>query len=914
MLSADLVILTAITYVGLLFVLAFVSDARSRKGEGGLLRSPFVYTLSISVYCTSWTFYGAVGTAARSGLEFLAIYLGPTLIFVGWWFMLRKLVRIGRIQRITSVADMLSSRYGNSSRLAVMVTLIAIVSFTPYIALQLKAITGSIQAVSAASAGAGPLAGIDEVSLAFAIAAGMALFTVLFGTRNVDAKEQHHGVVAAIAFEAIVKLIALLAVGVYVVFGISGGLDDIYTRAQDAGIDIYSQDTFGSRWIAILVLSATAVLCLPRQFQITVVENSNENHLRTAGWAFPTYLLLASLFTAPIALYGLTSMPPGANPDMFVLTIPMSTGHSGLALFAFIGGFSSATSMIIVASIALSIMISNHIVLPLALRGSVKLERAGDQGIARLLLKTRRISIGVILFLGFLYFWMTTGSDALAPIGLISFAGVAQFLPAMLAALYWREATVKGALAGIFVGFAVWAWTMFLPSFESTSTTIAALMKTGPWGIAALRPDALFGLEGLDPLVHSVFWSLFLNTGILIGVSLLTHQSALERIQATQFVDIFKHPLGIEPHLIRGSATVGDLFFVAERVLGWERARAVFKSIAETHGTSFANQPEVLPEFIGQLERELAGSIGAASAHILLSKVVSGDGMSLEEVMAIADETQQVIEYSQKLEKTSEELRLTAEKLQQANALLRDLHQQKDDFLSQVSHEVRTPMTSIRSFSEILLTDADLTAAQRERFAATIYHESKRLTKLLDEILDLSALEHGERDWDNTPTDANAVLDHALQVCEALARQRGLVINVASRVKEAMILADANRLCQVLINIISNAIKYNGTAAPVVLIDSRIEDGRYCIEIADNGPGIPPDNRDNLFEKFVRGRHDNSGQVIESGLGLGLNISRKIIIKMGGELKLVDGPLSGACFQLTLPLIHDPAAQPVAPS
>jgi signal transduction histidine kinase len=322
----------------------------------------------------------------------------------------------------------------------------------------------------------------------------------------------------------------------------------------------------------------------------------------------------------------------------------------------------------------------------------------------------------------------------------------------------------------------------------------------------------------------------------------------------------------------------------------------------------------VLPEFIGQLERELAGSIGAASAHILLSKVVSGDGMSLEEVMAIADETQQVIEYSQKLEKTSEELRLTAEKLQQANALLRELHQQKDDFLSQVSHEVRTPMTSIRSFSEILLTDADLTAAQRERFAATIYHESKRLTKLLDEILDLSALEHGERDWDNTPTDANAVLDHALQVCEALARQRGLVINVASRVKEAMILADANRLCQVLINIISNAIKYNGTAAPVVLIDSRIEDGRYCIEIADNGPGIPPDNRDNLFEKFVRGRHDNSGQVIESGLGLGLNISRKIIIKMGGELKLVDGPLSGACFQLTLPLIHDPAAQPVAPS
>ncbi len=476
------------------------------------------------------------------------------------------------------MADLLSSRFGKSNRLAVLVTVIAIISVTPYIALQLKAITTSIQVVSAANAsGSGPLAGLDEVTLAFGVAAGMALFTVLFGTRNVDAKEQHHGVVAAIAFEAIVKLIALVAVGLYVVFGISDGLESIYNRAAEAGIEIYSKDTFGSRWVAILILSATAVLCLPRQFQITVVENSNENHLRTASWAFPTYLLLISLFTMPIALHGLTSLPAGSNPDMFVLTLPMANGNSGLALFAFIGGFSSATSMIIVASIALSIMISNHIVLPLALRKSVKLELSGDQGIARLLLKTRRISIGVILLLGFLYFWMTRDSDALAPIGLISFAGVAQFLPAMMAALYWREATVKGAFLGILTGFTVWAWTMFLPSFESTSTAIHDLLVTGPWGISFLRPNALFGLSGLDPLVHSVFWSLFLNTGVLIAVSLATSQSVLERIQSSQFVDVFKRPVGIEPNLVWGSATTSDLFFVTERVLGWHRARALFQ-------------------------------------------------------------------------------------------------------------------------------------------------------------------------------------------------------------------------------------------------------------------------------------------------------------------------------------------------
>ena len=398
MLSPDFIILTAIGYVGLLFVLAYTTDLRAKRGKTGFLRSPFVYTLSISVYCTSWTFYGAVGTAARNGLEFLAIYMGPTLVFVGWWFILRKLVRISHSQRITSVADLLSSRFGKSSRLAVLVTLIAVVSITPYIALQLKAITTSIQAVSVAKGSGGDhLTGFDDVSLALGVATGMALFTILFGTRNVDAREQHHGVVAAIAFEAVVKLVALIAVGIFVVFGLGGGLQDVYARAVDAGIDIHERGAFGSRWVAVFLLSATAVICLPRQFQITVVENSNEEHLRTAGWAFPAYLFLTSLFTMPIALYGLATMPAGSNPDMFVLTLPMSTGHDGLALFVFIGGFSSATSMIIVASIALSIMVSNHVVLPIALRRSGNLEDAGEQGIARLLLRSRRISIAVIL-------------------------------------------------------------------------------------------------------------------------------------------------------------------------------------------------------------------------------------------------------------------------------------------------------------------------------------------------------------------------------------------------------------------------------------------------------------------------------------------------------------------------------------
>ncbi|MGK2229751.1 sodium:solute symporter family protein, partial [Devosia sp.] len=640
MLSADFVIATAIGYVGLLFVLAFFGDRRARSHKKSFLHSPAVYTLSISVYCTSWTFYGAVGNAARSGLEFLTIYLGPTLVFVGWWFLLRRLVRISHNQRITSLADLLSSRFGKSNRLAVLVTCIAVIGIAPYIALQLKAVTSSIQTVAGASEfGQGSLAGIDDVGLAFGIAAAMAVFTILFGTRHVDAKEQHHGVVAAIAFEAVVKLTALLAVGVFVVYA-GGGFEGIFSRAAKMGVGPQDGNSFDDRWLTTLALSVAAIVCLPRQFQVTVVENSDENHLRVASWAFPAYMLLMSLFILPIAMFGLTSMPEGSNPDMFALTLPMAAGQDALALFAFIGGFSSATSMIILESIALSIMVSNHIVMPLVLRFSSG-EPSGDgQGVSRSLLVARRFSIVLILSLGFFYFFFTRDSNALAPIGLISFTAIAQFFPAVLAALFWRDASLKAATAAIAAGFVVWVWCSFLPSFESVSPQVAMLLDNGPWGIAWLRPEALFGLDGLDPLSHAAFWSLTINVLTLTVVSLLTTQSALERIQATLFVDVFRRGHVAQGNFVRGSATANDLFFVAERVLGERRAAALFETAARESGVD-PDRLEPSSEFIGRLERELAGSIGAASAHVMLSKVVSGSDVSLEEVMQMADETQQ---------------------------------------------------------------------------------------------------------------------------------------------------------------------------------------------------------------------------------------------------------------------------------
>ena len=465
MLSANFVLAVALAYVAVLFVVAFLGDRRARLGRLGWLQSPLTYTLSISIYCTSWTFYGAVGSAARSGLEFITIYLGPTIVFVGWWLLLRKLVRIGQIHRITSIADMISSRYGKSASLAALVTLIAVAASTPYIALQLKAVTTSFQVIS----GSGPaaLSGLysarPNFQLAFWIAAGMAVFTILFGTRNIDANERHHGVVAAIAVEAVVKLVAMLAVGMLVVWGIGGSPGAIFQRMPEGML--HSDEVFGPRWATLLFLAGTAVICLPRQFQVTVVEATDERHLRTASWMFPLYLLLISLFVLPIAVAGLAFLPADANPDMFMITLPMWAGHDAVALLAFLGGFSAATSMVIVAAIALSTMVSNHIILPIALRLPwVSLNASGDM--RRWLLASRRVSIGLILLLAFLYFRLSGRFNPLASIGLTAFAGAAQLLPCLVGGLFWRQATTRGALAGLGVGALLWAYTLVLPGFR----------------------------------------------------------------------------------------------------------------------------------------------------------------------------------------------------------------------------------------------------------------------------------------------------------------------------------------------------------------------------------------------------------------------------------------------------------------
>ena len=893
MTSLNTLVLICLTYVAFLFAVAFAAERAALRGKSGWFRAPIVYTLSLSIYCTAWTFYGAVGYAARSGMEFVTIYLGPSLVMIGWWWLLRKLVRIGRTQRVTSIADLISSRFGKSNLLAVCVTTVAVIGVTPYIALQLQSVTLSLAVFAEADAAAEPL---EKGAAAFWIALGLVVFSLLFGTRSLNADERQHGIVTAIAIEAVVKLVALLAVGVFVIWGIAGGLSEMMTRIDASELGQWQVDR--ARWTALTFLAAAAFLCLPRMFQVLVVENDDDRQLELASWLFPLYLLLMSLFVVPIAVMGLELLP-GANPDLFVLTLPLTQGADTLAILVFLGGFSSATSMVIVASLALATMVSNHIVMPiwLALKGGGA-SVSGD--VRHVVILSRRLSVGVIVGLGYLYYRISGGSAALAAIGLISFAGVAQFLPAMIVGIFWRGATRLGALTGLIVGFVTWAWTMLLPSFGQDGLLTAQVLAEGPWGISALRPQALFGFEGIDPTVHAIWWSLSLNFLTLWLVSVFSFPNPLERLQGAQMVNIFDHSTAA-----RGwSATAAeseDLLIMAQRILGAREARALFRDEARRQGLT-GHLAEPTPDFLQLLERELGASVGAATAHAMISQITGGPGITVEDLMAVADESAQILEYSSQLEAKSAELARTAHKLTQANTKLTQLSVQKDAFLSQISHELRTPMTSIRAFSEILRDTEGLEPADKTRYASIIHDEAIRLTRLLDDLLDLSVLENGQVTLNRQEGVLEALLDRAVQAAQP-AGKAAMRIARDREAEQVRLDTDLDRLTQVFINLVSNAQKYCTASDPELRIVVHTRPDRTIIDFIDNGAGIPEQDRNLIFEKFSR-LGDSDG----TGAGLGLAICSEIMERLGGSIRYLPDT-GGTAFRVTLPQPQALAAQ-----
>jgi Na+/proline symporter/nitrogen-specific signal transduction histidine kinase len=914
MLQGWVIAVTAFAYLGLLFAIAYYADQRADAGRS-VIANPYIYSLSLAVYATAWTFYGSVGRAAGDGVGFLPIYIGPTLMIALWWVVLRKILRISKQNRITSLADFIASRYGKSALLGGAVTIIAVIGIIPYISVQLKAVSSSFtilvqypEIVMPAKIGAVPV--LQDTALWVALI--LALFTIAFGTRHLDAAERHEGMVAAIAFESLVKLLAFLAVGVFVTFGIYNGFGDLFARAAAApklsSLLTPLEGVAGSyaSWVWLTILSMLAIMFLPRQFQIAVIENVDEKHLKKAMWLFPAYMLAINIFVLPIAFGGRLHFPDGSvDADTFVLTLPMAEKQELLALLVFIGGLSAATGMVIVETIALSTMVCNDLVMPVLLRLS-RLKLTARRDLTGLLLGIRRGAIVLVLLLGYLYFRIAGEAYALVSIGLISFAAVAQFAPAVLGGIFWKGGTRRGALCGLVAGFGIWFYTLMLPAFARSGWLPTALLDHGPLGIALLKPLALFGLAGLDQITHAMIWSMIANVGFYVAVSLSGSQTADEHRQASVFVDVFRSEAG-GARFWRGTASVADLHSVLARFLGVGAADSAFAEYAHAHGLSWPDDDIVADaEFVHFVETQLAGAIGGASARVMVASAVTEEALTLNEVRAILDEASQVVVYSHKLEQKSRELEAATAELRTVNERLTELDRLKDNFISTVTHELRTPLTSIRAFSEILLADPDVARAERMKFLGIITRETERLTRLINQVLDLAKIESGRAEWQIGRVDLREAVAVALADMSQVFKEKNVRLDARLPERISPVRADIDRLIQVLLNLLSNALKFCAEGTGRVEVALSEKDGVVRVDVRDNGPGIETKDQELIFDKFRQ-----AGDTLTAkppGSGLGLHISRQIIEHFGGRMWVESRPTEGACFSFTLPVVPAPAA------
>jgi len=705
MISVQTVALTSVAYFALLFGVAYYADRRRAQGRS-LISNSYIYSLSVAIYCTSWTFYGSVGRAATSGLDFLPVYLGPTLIAFTWWFLLRKMVRISKQENITSIADFLSSRYDRSATLGAIVTLFAVLGIMPYIALQLKAVAHTFDLLcNPLTIASQPiqtlipvLPGYIDTALIMALILG--LFGVLFGARNLDASERHEGLVAAVALESLIKIISFIAVGLFVTFGLFDGFGDIFENFLQQYPQRESLFRLGENSISfpnlftLTFISMMAVMFLPRQFHIMVIENSDESHIKKSMWRFPAYIFLINLFVIPIALGGLLlNGGDTTHADYFVITLPLSAGHTWLALLVFIGGFSASAGMVMVSSVALSTMILNHLVMPVILKFKL---RMGDY--STVLLNLKRLGILLVVFLGYLYYRIIGDSYALVNIGLISFMAATQFAPAMLGGLYWKRANHKAAIAGLSLGFLLWFYTLLIPSFVLSGWLESDILERGLFGISLLRPLELFGLTGFDIWTHSLFWSMFFNLAAFLTLSFFTGQNDSEAEQASRFVDVFGDVQFIsQRQRISRAPTILEFTELMSKFIGEKQANTVISEYLRQSNQEIDQRGNLSDEEIPKLksftERTLAGYVGAAPARIILENYLSTRGSKMEDVFDIFG--------SVTLSRTASREQLSV--LYEASQIVagsNNLQQSLDDILALLAQQFKFDLTVIRFLDE----------------------------------------------------------------------------------------------------------------------------------------------------------------------------------------------------------------------
>lgn len=892
-------------YLTLLFGLAFIIEKKSRRGRS-IVNNPYVYSLSLAVYCTAWTFFGSVGKAASSGIGFLPIYLGPTVIAVLWWFILRKIILISKSQRITSIADFISSRYGKSILLGVLATLVAVIAIIPYISIQLKAISFCFQMLTEGIIDDGVnVPSYKELPFyrdtPFFLTVVMAIFTILFGTRRLDPNERHEGMVAAVAFESLLKLIAFLAIGIFVTFFVFDGFSDLFdtSNAKDK-IELLQpilsaefSDIDGSSWFWMMLLSMSAILFLPRQFHIAVVENTNPNFVGKASWLFPVYLFLINIFVLPIAVGGLKLFGDTVDADTFVLSIPIVLENTGLAIFVALGGFAAATSMVIVAVIALSIMISNNLVLP-ALLGSSTIKNPNSENLPSRLLGIRRLSISVVLLLSYFYFEFIGLEYTIVSIGLISFVGVAQFAPLMIGGLFWKRATKKGAIFGLITGTTIWILTLTIPTMSEVGILSPDIIEDGFFGISLLKPYALFGLEGMDKISHGAFWSLLFNTIVYITVSLNSGMTPIEVTQADLFVDIYKYQKsGTEYEVSRREAKMTDIKRLMVRFLGEGKANKLLETYKAQKNIDIAETEIADEELIKLAETHLSGAIGAASTKVIINSFVKEDPISLEEIFNVLERTQEIVEYSKELEQTTAQLR-------NANEQLKELDQLKAEFITSVTHELRTPITSVKALAKILFDNRDLPEKQSAEYLDIIVKESDRVARLVNQVLDLEKLKQKKKTVSFKKVNFEESVKRAVRGVKPLAEEKRIQINLKAVEEPVYVLGSSDQLVQVVVNLLSNAIKFSPSEKGVIQINLNHEPEEVTLVVIDNGTGVPLDQQKMIFEPFSQVNHHEYGK--PEGTGLGLAITASIVEQHNGSIWVESDGKTGAAFYIKLPL------------
>lgn len=879
-------------YLAILFYIAHWAE---KNNNSKWTNNPYVYSLSLAVYCTAWTYYGSIGVAADNGLSFLPIYLGPIIIAPSWILILKKIIRISRVNKISSIADFISLRYGNSRFLGAIVTVICLTGIIPYIALQLKAITETFHVVSNT-----PINSFIFDDITTYVAVALALFASYYGTRYADASVKRKGIVTAVAMESILKLVFFVIIGVYVTFFVFDGFDDIYQKASLLK-DFHVKNAIGGlpqaiNWFLLCLVSMFAIFLLPRQFHVSVVENNRERHVNTAVWLFPLYLLLFNIFVYPIA-WGGNILFDGqeVNSDAYSLLIPQLFDNKILTVLVFLGGFSAAISMIVVSSIGLSTMVTNNILIPYSLLGKLK---NAETISTKSILNSRRISVFLLIILSYFIYRFFGLNYNLVSIGMIAFVIISQLSPSFFGALFWRRGSRLGAIYGILIGFVVCVFTLLIPYTIGTSNAESAFISNGFLNIELLKPFQLFGLDYLDPIPHAFFWSLLFNWFTYFAVSVSFKGNYRERNYAEMFVDIDKYITNHENAFIwKGTAYRNDIEKVLVRFLGEERTKRAMNIFNVKYNV---DQDVELADarLIKFSENLLTGQIGTASARILISSVVKEEKISLPEVLKILEESKENIIVNKKLTETSNELKIITAKLQDANASLISKDLQKDEFLDTVTHELRTPITAIRAASEILHDDDEIPDELKKQFLQNIISESDRLNRLIDKILDLEKFETGKQIIHPTQNNLVQTIEKSIESLQQLIKNKHITIHIESK-SVVQAFYDEDRIVQVITNLVSNAIKFCPETDGLITIQIKKMNNFIHTFVQDNGRGIHPNDFDAIFDKFYQSTNQNIKKPVGSGLGLA--ICKQILEYHKGKI-WAEPSAKGASIVFTLPI------------